>query len=73
MTMNYAMKDLIFQAHCQIDYLNGYAEEGARLDGHEDGSVELELSDGSFTTIYLEPIKQLVAALEALPAPSEAA
>jgi hypothetical protein len=65
--------DLVFQAHCQIDYLNDYVEEGCRFESCDGDAVEIELSDGSYTTIYLGPIKQLVAAMERLPKPEDIA
>ena len=59
--------NLIFQAKCQIDYLESADEEGARFESIHEDAVEIELSDGSYTTVYLEPIEQLIAALRRLP------
>ncbi|MFA7282148.1 MAG: hypothetical protein WC100_18855 [Sterolibacterium sp.] len=62
-----AYGNLIFQAKCQIDYIESAEEEGCRFESIHDDAVEIELSDGSYTTVYLEPIEQLIAALRRLP------
>ena len=60
------LEDDIFQAHCAIDYLQNYFEEGATIRHVKDEVVTMDLSDGSETDINLRPIKRLLAALEGM-------
>ena len=60
------LQDDIFQAHCQIDYLNNYFEEGATIRHCRDDVVTLDLEDGSETHIYLRPIQHLLNVLRTM-------
>jgi hypothetical protein len=63
-------RDMIFQAKYEIENMDG----ARRFESCDDeGVVEVELSDGTFTSIYLQPIEQLVAVLRGLPKPNPAA
>lgn len=67
-----AYEDLVFQAHCQIDYLNDAIDQGGRLESCDGDGVEVGLSDGSYMTVYLDPIRRLLDALSRLPKPETA-
>ena len=60
------LEDDTFQAHCQIDYLQNYIEEGATIRHVRDDVVTLDLRDGSETTINLEPVQSLLDGLRRL-------
>ena len=60
------LEDDIFQAHCQIDYLNHYFEEGATIRHCRDDVVTLDLADGSKDTINLRPIQHLLNVLRVM-------
>lgn len=60
------MQDDIFQAHCQITYLQDAIEEGAKVAKVEGDVVTLDLPDGSYTEINLRPVQHLLTELRAL-------
>ena len=60
------LDDDTFQAHCQIDYLRDYIEEGATIRHCRDDVVTLDLADGSETTINLRPIQHLLNVLRTM-------
>lgn len=61
-----AYSNLIFQAHCQIDYLHNEIEDGATIEGCDGDAVTLVLADGSEMSIHLGPISDLLDALRCL-------
>ena len=60
------LEDDIFQAHCQLDYLQTHIEEGATICHVRDDLVTLDLRDGSETTIDLAPVQSLLDGLRKL-------
>lgn len=60
------MQDDIFQAHCQIIYLQDAIEDGAKVTRVEDDIVTIDLPDGSYTEINLRPVQHLLTKLRAL-------
>ena len=60
------LEDDIFQAHCQLDMLQNYFEEGGRIRHTRDDVVTLDLADGSYTEINLRPVQHLLGALRSM-------
>lgn len=60
------MQDDIFQAHCQITYLQDAIEEGAKVAKVEGDIVTLDLPDGPYTKINLRPVQHLLNELRKL-------
>lgn len=56
----------VFQAECQISYLQGHLEDGGTIDHVRDDVVTMTLSDGSEATINLRPIQHLLDGLRSL-------
>lgn len=57
------LEDDIFQAHCQIDYLQDHIESGGTIDVVRDDIVRIDLPDDTFTEINLRPIQHLLTEL----------
>lgn len=64
--MNIDLEDDIFQAHCALDTLKDYIEDGATIRHVRDDVVTLDLSDDSETTINLDPVQHLLSALRSM-------
>ena len=58
--------DDIFQAHCALDNLQNYIEDGGRVRHTADDVVTLDLSDGSYTEINLAPVQRLLNVLRGM-------
>lgn len=54
------LEDDIFQAHCQIDYLMRYFEDGGTIQHVHDDILTVNLPGNSFTTINLRPVQHLL-------------
>lgn len=67
--MDYTNDDMIFQAKCQIEYLERCCEEGGAPVACDGDEIILHNADGSESSINLEPILYLIDSLEALPKP----
>lgn len=64
--MNINLEDDIFQAHCALDDLKDYIEDGATIRHVLDDVVTLDLADDSETTINLAPVQHLLSALRSM-------
>lgn len=60
------MQDDIFQAHCQITYLQDAIEDGAKVAKVENDIVTLDLPDDTYTEINLRPVQHLLTELRNL-------
>lgn len=60
------LEDDIFQAHCQIDYLRDYIEDGGTIQHVRDDIVTINLPGNRFTEVNLRPIQHLLAELRKL-------
>lgn len=57
------LEDDIFQAHCQLDYLRDYIEDGGRIAHVRDDIVTIDLPGNTFTEVNLRPIQFLLGEL----------
>ena len=55
-----------FQAHCALECLQNYIEDGGTIRHVRDDVVTMDLPDGSETTINLDPVQSLLNALRGL-------
>ena len=60
------LEDDTFQAHCQLDCLWDYIEDGATIRHVRDDVVTMDLRDGSETTVNIAPIQFLLNSLRSL-------
>lgn len=60
-------EDTIFQAHCAIDTIANNFDDGGTLQACADDVVTMYLSDGSETSINLDPIQRFLDAMRGLP------
>lgn len=58
------LEDDIFQAHCALENLQSWFQDGGRIQYTDSGVVIMALEDGSEATINLAPIKRLIAILD---------
>jgi hypothetical protein len=59
-------EDDIFQAHCALDDLQSYIEDGGRVRHTVDDVVTLDLRDDSYTEINLAPVQHLLNVLRGM-------
>lgn len=64
--MKINLEDDIFQAHCALDNLKDYIEDGGTIRHVHDDVVTLDLADDSETTINLAPVQHLLSALRSM-------
>jgi hypothetical protein len=60
------LEDAIFQAHCQLDYLQNQVEEGAVIESVRDDVVTLVDSCDFELIVNLEPVQRLLDNLRAM-------
>jgi hypothetical protein len=66
------MDDAIFQAKCQIEYLESGLEYGGRIVAYDPATMTIYLHDesGSEQTIYMEPVAELLARVAKMKVPA---